>query len=310
MRELSILDRQDGVEEISVDGMGDDAIVVRAVPVIETVIRRRCRYWKIADDVRDDLRSETVMRLLKRLRDPQRSPIGTFEDYVAAVTSRVIDDLVRAISPEWARLKHRIRYVLNHDDRFCVSILADGRIRCSLQAAPAIGARRVRTRAADVLTKMVLDVLAHPEEGRTIDDLVNAVAARMGIADPIRTSGDHIAAAHTSSPLSIVESTESLHRLWSEIVALPRRQRLALLLNARDPAGESVLRLLIAERIVTMQELAATLEISAAELDALWNGVPLIDAAIAERLQVTRQQVINLRKAARDRLARRMERPR
>jgi hypothetical protein len=157
---------------------------------------------------------------------------------------------------------------------------------------------------------MVLDVLAHPEEGRTIDDLVNAVAARMGIADPIRTSGDHIAAAHTSSPLSIVESTESLHRLWSEIVALPRRQRLALLLNARDPAGESVLRLLVAERIVTMRELAATLEISVAELDALWSAVPLIDAAIAERLQVTRQQVINLRKAARDRLARRMERPR
>jgi hypothetical protein len=33
-----------------------------------------------------------------------------------------------------------------------------------------------------------------------------------------------------------------------------------------------------------------------------------MDAAIAERLRVTRQQVINLRKAARDRLARRMAR--
>lgn len=310
MRELWILDRQDDGAELSAGGMADDAVVARAVPVIDTVIRRRCRYWKIADDARDDLRSEALVRLLKRLRDPERTPIEAFDEYVAGVTSRVIDDLVRAISPEWARLKHRIRYVLNHDDRFRVSILADGRIRCSLHPAPVDGTRRVRTRAGDVLTRMVLDVLAQPEEERTIDDLVNAVAARMGIADPIHTCGDHPATTHISSPLSVVESTESLRRLWSEIVALPRRQRLALLLNARDAAGDSVLRLLVAERIVTTRQLAATLEIGEAEFEALWNGVPLIDAAIAELLQVTRQQVINLRKAARDRLARRMERPR
>jgi len=310
MRGLPILDRQDGVENLSVDVVVDDDVVARAVPVIDTVIRRRCRSWKIADDVRDDLRSEALVRLIKRLRDPQRSPIDTFDEYVAGVTSRVIDDLVRTTSPEWARLKHRIRYVLNHDDRFRVSILADGRIRCSLQPASAIGARRVRTRAGDVLTSMVLDVLAHSEEERTIDDLVNAVAARMGIAEPIRISADDIATAYPSSALSAVESSQSLQRLWSEIVALPFRQRLALLLNARDAAGDSVLRLLVAERFVTKRELAASLELSEAELDALWNGVPLIDAVIAERLQVTRQQVINLRKAARDRLARRMERPR
>ena len=38
----------------------------------------------------------------------------------------------------------------------------------------------------------------------------------------------------------------------------------------------------------------------------LWNDLPLEDSAIAQLLGITRQQVINLRKTARERLARRM----
>ncbi len=38
----------------------------------------------------------------------------------------------------------------------------------------------------------------------------------------------------------------------------------------------------------------------------LWNDLPLEDSSIAELLGATRQQVINLRKCARERLERRM----
>jgi len=41
-------------------------------------------------------------------------------------------------------------------------------------------------------------------------------------------------------------------------------------------------------------------------LAELWNSLPLDDHAIAARLGITRQQVINLRRAARERLARRL----
>ena len=44
----------------------------------------------------------------------------------------------------------------------------------------------------------------------------------------------------------------------------------------------------------------------AEELAGMWNSLPLDDRGIAERLGITRQQVINLRKSARARLARRM----
>jgi hypothetical protein len=289
------------------DCTSDVQMVDRALPVIDAVISRRCRHWKLANDVREDMRSEVFVRLVKRLRDEESEPISRFEEYVAGVTSRVVDDVIRATSPEWTRLKYRVRYVLNHDDRFRVVAFADGRIVCSQQPPPVFGRRRVRTQDAIALAQTMMELLPRDAE-RTVDELVNELAQRSGVADPIRISGERIAASHAADAETAVVSTQTLARLWSEIVELPWRQRLALLLNARDAVGDSVLRLLVAEKIVTSRQLAAALEVRELELELLWGDLPLMDIAIAERLQVTRQQVINLRKSARDRLARRMAR--
>ena len=308
MRELVTADRP--YDSGAGDVLVDDALIARAVSVVDTVVRRRCRNWKIADDLPADVRGEVLLRLLKRLRDPEGVSIGGLDEYVAAITSRVIDDLIRAALPEWARLKHRIRYVLNHDDRFLVSMFADGRMVCSLRPVAALGGRRVRTRAADALASAILDVLRQGGREQTIDEMVNAIAARTGVVEPIRINSDSIAAARALDPDVLVESTQSLRSLWGEIVELPRRQRLALLLNARDTAGDSVLRLLIAEGIVSSPELAAAVEVREPDLESLLGRLPLMDVEIAAWLQATRQQVINLRSAARDRLARRTARKR
>ncbi len=293
------------------DGDGpDDDLVVRALPVIDAVIRRRCRSWRLAHDVREDLRNESVVRLLKRLRDPDGDPIGGFEEYVAGIATRVIDDLVRTWSPEWSRLKNRFRYVIHHDDRFRVTTLTDGRMACLLESTPSIGRRRVRTRVADRLARVMIDVLGEGDVARAIDDVVSAVAARIGIAAPILTSDGPAIESHAPDPLRSAESSDSMRELWSEIVALSYRQRLALLLHVRDTVGESVLHLMVGEGIVSIKELDKVLEMSGGEIESLWNGLPLPDATIAVRLGVSRQQVINLRRAARDRLARRMARTR
>src|SRR6185436_910434 len=266
-------------------------LVDRALPVIDTVIARRCRYWKMASDLREDMRAEALLRLVRRLRDADAEPIAGFEEYVAAVTSRVIDDIIRAVSPEWTRLKHRIRYVLAHDDRFRAAVLHDGRSVCSLEPASKFGGRRVRTQAADVLARSMIDVLRGGE--MLIDELVNEIAARTGVGDPTHITGEHMASVRTPAPGAAAESAQSLRSLWKEIVELPRRQRLALLLHARDAAGDSVVRLLVAEAIVPASDLASALEVREAELDDLLGRLPLMDAMIAESLQVTRQQVIN-----------------
>lgn len=100
---------------------------------------------------------------------------------------------------------------------------------------------------------------------------------------------------------------DALTVLWSEILALPPKQAAALLLGLRDTEGRSALILLPATGTASLRQIAAALGWSAEDLAEVWNHLPLPDRQIAEMLGLTRQQVINLRKSARERLARRME---
>lgn len=286
----------------------EDELFARAIAVIDGVVRRRCRNWKLVGDLPGEVRSEVLLRLMRRLRDTESEPIERLDDYIAGIASRVIDDLVRTALPEWARLKHRVRYVLDHDDRFVVTLL-DSRAVCSAPVTP-FGRRRVQRRSAESLAKLMLDVMRDTFRELTIDDLVNEIAARTGVVDPGHAESSRIAPPLSVDPETNVESMQSLRALWLEIFDLPRRQRIALLVNARDAAGESVLRLLIEAGVVTAREVALAVDVRECELEALIGRLPMKDASIAEWLQVTRQQVINLRSAARDRLARRTARRR
>ena len=108
-----------------------------------------------------------------------------------------------------------------------------------------------------------------------------------------------------AEPEERIDETESIEssliyrsallEVWREIDLLPARQRIALLLGLRDENGSAITSLLILLRIATFDQLAA-----------IWDQLPLPDMVIAERLQLNRQQVINLRKSARDRLGRRL----
>ena len=111
----------------------------------------------------------------------------------------------------------------------------------------------------------------------------------------------------TASVESSLVYRSALIEVWREIDLLPPRQRVALLLGLRDENGSAITSLLILLRIATFDELAAAVELSPEELAAIWDQLPLPDMVIAERLGLTRQQVINLRKSARDRLGRRLQ---
>jgi hypothetical protein len=58
--------------------------------------------------------------------------------------------------------------------------------------------------------------------------------------------------------------------------------------------------------VAGIRQIAEILEFPAEEFAAMWNVLPMDDLAIAAKLGVTRQQVINLRKSARERLLRRI----
>jgi hypothetical protein len=101
---------------------------------------------------------------------------------------------------------------------------------------------------------------------------------------------------------------EVVRDLWWQIRELPPMQRKALLLNLRYGGELDALPVLLLSGIAGLADIASVLEMSERELAAIWNELPWDDHRIAALLDVTRQQVVNLRKSARARLQRRMRR--
>src|SRR5262249_30351855 len=120
-----------------------------------------------------------------------------------------------------------------------------------------------------------------PEWRRTV--ALDSVAADLRIPPVEHAGWDH---------------RRTLERNWRQGLGLPLAQRLA--------EGGDALQFLSQTEIASKRAIREALEIDAAEFDAIWKMLPLDDAAIAARLKLTRQQVINLRKSARKRLERRM----
>ncbi|MFN0171664.1 MAG: sigma-70 family RNA polymerase sigma factor [Bryobacteraceae bacterium] len=121
-------------------------------------------------------------------------------------------------------------------------------------------------------------------------------------AQAIDTIADLAVVDQTPGPDRIAESRLFARRLWEEVQQLPVNQRRALLLNAKDNA----LSLFPVCGVASIRQIAHSLEMQPEELATLWNDLPMEDQVLAARLQITRQQVINLRMSARKRLANRL----
>jgi hypothetical protein len=109
------------------------------------------------------------------------------------------------------------------------------------------------------------------------------------------------------SPGEIAVGREVLLALWEEVCELPRAQRCALLLNLRDDREKGVIDLLLATVCPGVAGLAETLEMAEDDVNVLYDDLPVEDVRIAQILDVPATSVIGLRRAARARLQRRME---
>jgi len=138
-----------------------------------------------------------------------------------------------------------------------------------------------------------------------VDSVVDAIAASWNMAEVLHVPIDNLE-EEMASAATDAEARDELRMLWQEIRALRVSQRQALLLNLRDGNAASAIELFVFLGIATIDDVAETLEMRAEALAEVWNELPLDDNAIAARLGVTRQQVINLRRAARERLTRKL----
>jgi hypothetical protein len=226
-----------------------------------------------------------------------------------------------------------VRYVLRRDDRFAVWSGAGRELLCGLAAdrgAPEPGGIDARLRelvgrgASEVGTgwgqfpRLIAGLLEGLAAPCRFEELIDALAERMGIAEvaplPLPHSGESDEPGPgAAEPIAAAPSAEreldlrtQLGALWREIRDLPANQRFALLANLRGEGGEDLLDVLLSARVVDPAALAAALGLTEPEWQALSPSFPKDDLWIAARLGLTRQQVINLRKSARLRLARRL----
>ena len=287
--------------------------------MVSRVIAQRLRSGRIGTlraDERDDLRASALLRVLQRLRDindPAAVPIENFDNYVATVTIHTCDDLLRERMPRRTAAKNRVRYILRTDRRFAQWTVGD-EIVCGLHEwrgeeafASTVDINRINHRSGDLDVRRTLHAIltaaAQPVE---IDALVTAAAELWQLTDrPAVQLEPETLESQSSSMTRSVEDRQFLARLWNEIRQLNRQQRVALLLNLRDESGPAT-ELFPMLGVATIDQIADAVELPVADFRSTWRDLPLDDLRIASLLRITRQQVINLRKSARERLRRRM----
>lgn len=300
-----------------------------------------------AEDVRGEVLLQLVRRLHSFRADHAERPIRDFGAYVAAAAYNACDRHISRKYPQRRRLKNGLRYLLTHRPGFALwqtgsgawvagphewrsgSSHPEGELRREsagerlqqLRDDPRVFARgrELKTDLSDQknayeLLSAVFSWAAEPVE---LDLLTGVVAEWWGItdetveADDVAREGEDARGVQLTDsrpePSAEAERRAYLERLWREVVSLPPRQRAALLLHLRDEQGRACVDLWTLTGVADAAAVAGALGLPVEEFAELWNELPLDDNRIAARLGLTRQQVINLRKSARERLSRRMK---
>jgi len=186
---------------------------------------------------------------------------------------------------------------------------------------------------AELLTRL-FEWIGHPVR---FDEITKIVCGLKQIEDLSPVEGGEVAGRAFSEwlpdkrrrPDEDAEWKEFLERLWAEIERLPRLHRLAYLLNFTAADGQVELFWLYG--VASVRRIGAVLRLTEAEFErawpalkwneemvqraracetydekfaVLWQHLPLTDSCIASVLGTDRQKIINLRKAASDRLSR------
>jgi DNA-directed RNA polymerase specialized sigma24 family protein len=308
-------------------------LIEEVTPVIEGVVHGRAGVALAAIE-REELFSEAVLQVIQRLQEiksePPRRPITNFKGYAAVLAFHVVHAHFRRVHPERQRLRNRIRHVVRTSAPFALWQSQSGQFVCGRASwagesegdlgripplAPPLSVTWNDTVSRSQITRALEHIFEHAGKPLELERLVEVVAELFQLpmaprqAAPIQRI-DQTAPERIDETASIESSLvyrSALTQVWREVDLLPPRQRIALLLGLRDENGSAIASLLILLRIATFDGLAAAVGLSSGDLAAIWDQLPLPDAVIAERLDLSRQQVINLRKSARERLGRRLE---
>jgi RNA polymerase sigma factor (sigma-70 family) len=288
-----------------------ELLAARASPTIRKVV-----FSRISDSRADaeDVCAEAILHLVQRLQrykeEEGRHPIEDFRNYAAATAHHACDQYLRRKNPALWRLRNRIRYLLEHDAKLAMWRNSQGVALCGLamwkdqewQVKATLAENFVGTKVL-ALRELIFQLFRSSGGPVELNDAVEVARTLLGVPSFVGEDGDAVELAETRETIDQqLEQRTYAAELWKEIQDLPARQRYALLFNLRNDA----MNLLLLTGVASFREVAMALEMQPEDLASLWNGLPFEDTDIARRLGCTRQQVINLRMAARKRLANRL----
>jgi hypothetical protein len=334
-------------EEVEADSSLAQLLAEHGQPVIKGIIRNKLNVTLSASDgrlenqealeIESDVLAELLMELNELKAEADNKVINNFRSYAAVITFHACSKHLRRKHPQRGQLKDKLRYLLNNRPHFSLWQTSDEQWVCGFIEWRDHKPQTVRagSQLEPLINSSHKDLLGRPGNGAVMkleellpaifngagqpvefNELVSAIAELQGIKNLTGTTeeiGEEVEKELSQIPDSRpnvaveVEQRFYLQRLWEEICQLPLRQRLALLLNLKDAQGRSMISMFPLTGIASLQRIAAALEIPPEKFAQIWNDFPWEDAAIAAYLYITRQQVANLRKCARERLARRMK---
>jgi hypothetical protein len=298
-------------------------------PIIERILRSKLHVSLRADDcsksnqdaleIAGDVRLQIIAELQRNRSNGNSSAIKNLRGYTHTVTLNSFRQYLRERFPARRQLKSKLRYLLSHHPRFALWEIAGGwacafrtgsRTRSSLGTDDLLGA--IAKRAGDGgmerperIIKLVGLIFEIAEGWIDFECLVEVVSSVQGLTERIEVDVDTVPEpAVENRVLDELEMRESLLNVWNEIRGMSQKHRTAVLMNLRDRNGGNAIGYLPLLGIASIRTIAETLGFGAEEFAGIWNELPWDDLRIAERLGVTRQQVINLRQSARARLVR------
>lgn len=280
-----------------------ERLLTRAAPVASRIIDR----YALAAADREEIAAVVSYRLFRRLdgiASAAQPVIESFDDYLSRLTVNTINDHLRANFPERTRLKNQLRHLLTNDGALALWATGAGTVA-------GLARWRGRTDALDEGDLEAVSLDARDSRG-ALQELFERLDRPVRFDAIVTLFDDARETPAAAGPVEMFQGNydqqDLLRAMWQEVLQLPPQQRVALLMNLRDPEGSDVITLFIVTGVATSADLAAALDLTELQLAELWMDLPLSDNAIADRLGIDRQRVINLRKSARERLARRLQR--
>lgn len=274
----------------------------------------------------EDATSLARQRIWRRLVDPAHpGVIADFRSYCARIALHAWSDMLHLRYPARRGIIHRMRYLVEgksaQREGFALWFVdgqeVAGRRADRDRAEPGDDAavRAISEHAAEFLQQHLPGVdVVRLDAARLLERILAALGAPVFWADLVEILGAlweanggrsersvesaeleraETTASAAPSPADQLDWREHLRWLWQALLRLKLPQRTAFLLHA-NVTHEFEYR-----AIASLRGIAEALAITPLELAELWSDIPLDDLTIAARLGLQRQQVINLRKAAR-----------